>query len=397
MNELNIFKQDKIQYESKMQNETDEQIKKKLTKEFQEKAKRFLGTSLGIINNSFDIQYSMNIAKEGLTSSFKKINSIARKSDEEVLNDMANLENQISNLEISDEKKETLALAINVVKIYCTNEAPTNIKQKIEVESIKQEEFSGLSKEEKTKKDEEKKLQKELKKDQPYIAFKLFFGIFIIPIICIISVSVFLFLINAFEKAGIYKELMENKTIHKIYPNILYGFIIVLALISAGLINAFIKRKTNNKIVFTLLPFSIFLLIIAFFENILNFINDHFVLDSIPTFLKEFNHSYAILFMYCVLLFFYFFGVFQRHTKTKIIDGINIAIIVYVGILPAINFILELFNISKVGNITKIIYGYKHYFIVSTCLIIFCLVTSMISPYIKISKKTKKETIEEIN
>lgn len=396
MNELNIFKQDKIQYESKMQNETDEQIKKKLTKEFQEKAKRFLGTSLGIINNSFDIQYSMNIAKEGLTSSFKKINSIARKSDEEVLNDMANLENQISNLEISDEKKETLALAINVVKIYCTNEAP-HTKQKIEVEPIKQEEFSGLSKEEKIKKDEEKKMQKELKKDQPYIAFKLFFGIFIIPIICIISVSVFLFLINAFEKAGIYKELMENKTINKIYPNILYGVLIVLALISAGLINAFIKRKTNNKIVFTLLPFSIFLLIIAFFENILNFINDHFVLDSIPTFLKEFNHSYAILFMYCVLLFFYFFGVFQRHTKTKIIDGINIAIIVYVGILPAINFILELFNISKVGNITKIIYGYKHYFIVSICLIIFCLVTSMISPYIKISKKTKKETIEEIN
>ena len=76
MNELYVFKQEKTKYEEKIQVEQNEYAKNKLTKEFQDKTKRYLGTAINIINTNFNINYSMNKEALGLTSSFQKINSI---------------------------------------------------------------------------------------------------------------------------------------------------------------------------------------------------------------------------------------------------------------------------------------------------------------------------------
>lgn len=55
MNDLYIFKQEKTKYEEQIKIEQNEFAKDKLTKDFQDKTKRYLGTAINIINTNFNI------------------------------------------------------------------------------------------------------------------------------------------------------------------------------------------------------------------------------------------------------------------------------------------------------------------------------------------------------
>lgn len=411
MNELYIFKQEKIKYEELIQAEQNEFSKQKLTKDFKDKTKRYLGTAINIINTNFNINYSMNKEAVGLTSSFKKINSFVRKSDEEILTEMQQLDERKGTLNIDDATKETIGLAIEIVRIYCTagtqNPAsiPTgdiNVFENNKISETKDEDLditnSDKSNDEEHN-DSNVSLDKEetQKKDSPFIPYKIALGLIIIPLTCYLILGVFLFAANAFTHTAMYGDIIRNETYSKLYPTVFCGIIILLSAISASFISSLVKGRTNNKIVFTVIPFALLLLLIAVSENIMELVKTVIQLDTLPMVIKLFEYSYILMTIYGFMLFFYLFAIFQKHTRVNIIEIIDVLIIVYVGLLPGLDYILNIFDFYKFGKLIAPIYDYSHAQLINIGLLIMCIVSNLIYNVIKnkISIKKEKSNTEE--
>lgn len=406
MNELYVFKQEKIKYEEQIQVEQNEFAKNKLTKEFQDKTKRYLGTAINIINTNFNINYSMNKEALGLTSSFKKINSIVRKTDEEILTEMQQLDEAEDTLNIDAATKETIGLAIDIVRIYCTAgaqsqvETPNENTNVFEDNKIKEDQMVNSDttaseeniNEEKDSTDEignhDESLKKQ-KKDSPFIIYKVVLGLIIIPLACMLMLGVFLFAVNTFSHTAAYADLMGNEKYSKLYPTVFYGIIVLLSGLSAGFISSVIKGRTNNKIVFTVLPFALLLLLMTFSENIIDFVLNNIPLDGLPAFIKTFDISYAFTTIYGFMLFLYLFSIFQKHTKTNIIEILDVLIIIYIGILPGLGYILNIFDIDRFQKLVDPIYSYPDVELVSRLLLVLCILSNIIYTIIKDKKDTK--------
>ena len=412
MNELYIFKQEKIKYEEQIKIEQNEFVKNKLTKDFQDKTKRYLGTAINIINKNFNINYSMNKEAVGLTATFKKIDSIVRKSDDEILTEMQQLDERKTTLNIDDNSKETIGLAIDIVRIYCTsgsqNQTETSNKninvfednkvidnQTADLDAIASEEnISG----DKDSTNDNKNNDDVLKKDSPFIAYKVALGLIMIPLACIIILGVFLLAANTFAHTAAFEKLMNNETYSKLYPTVFYGIIVLLSGLSASFISSVIKGRTNNKIVFTIIPFALILLLISFSDSIINIIElgkNIISLDNLQAFIKTFDYSYILTTMYGFMIFLYLFSIFQKHTKTSIIEALNVLIIIYIGILPGLGYILNMFGIDRFENLISPIYDYPNAELISRLLLILCIVSNLI--YIIIKSKLDAKKSEKLN
>jgi len=411
MNELYIFKQEKMKYEEQIQIEQNEFARHKLTKDFQDKTKRYLGTAINIINTNFNISYSMNKEAVGLTSSFKKINSFVRKSDEEILTEMQQLDDGKTTLNIDDATKETVGLAIEIVRIYCTAgaqnpvEAPNEKINVFEDNKIIDKQITNSdtvasdenNNEKKDSLDNNKNNDKVLKKDSPFIVYKVALGLIIIPLVCILMLGVFLFAANTFSHTAAYENLMSNEKYNELYPIVFYGIIVLLSGLSAGFVSSVIKGRTNNKIVFTVIPFALILLLMTFLDNIIGIGKNIIPLDDLPAFIKTFDYSYALTTIYGFMLFLYLFSIFQKHTKTSIIEVIDVLIIIYIGILPGLGYILNIFGIDHFQNLINPIYNYSNIELVTRLLLVLCILSNLIYIIIKSKKDAKnkaKSTIE---
>lgn len=411
MNELYIFKQEKIKYEQQIQVEQDEFAKHKLTKDFQDKTKRYLGTAINIINVNFNINYSMNKEAVGLTSSFKKINSIVRKTDDEILTEMEQLDERKDTLNIDAATKETIGLAVDIVRIYCTIKVQNSVEnpttainvfednkkaenQIVDSDAITSDE--NIS-EQKANMDDTKSHDDILKKDSPFIAYKVALGLIIIPLVCIIMLGVFLFAATTFSHTAAYANLMSNENYSKLYPTVFYGIIVLLSGLSASFISSVIKGRTNNKIAFTIIPFALILLIITFSDSItsiLKIVKNIIPLDTLPAFVKTFDYSYALTTIYGFMLFLYIFSIFQKHIKTSIIEVLDILIIIYIGLLPGLGYILNIFGIDRFQYIVSPIYDYPKRTMVFMIFLIICIISNLIYTFIKYKKNanTKEKT-----
>jgi|GEM_PF-2952990 len=396
MNDLYIFKQEKIKYEEQIKIEQNEFSKDKLTKDFQDKTKRYLGTAINIINTNFNINYSMNKEAVGLTSSFKKINSFARKSDEEILTEMQQLDERKVTLNIDDATKETIGLAIDIVRIYCTSGTQNssdissndiNVFEDNKINGDQAENIQTTTTDESTLENEEPKnnddIAKKLKKDSPFVIYKIVLGLIIIPLTCMLMLGVFLFAANTFSRTAAFVDLMSNENYSKLYPTVFYGIIVLLSGLSASFISSIIKGRTNNKIVFTILPFALILLLMTFSDNIISVGKNIIPLDTLPTFIKTFDYSYALTTIYGFMLFLYLFSIFQKHTKTSIIEILDILIIIYVGLLPGLGYILSIFEIDRFQKLINPIYSYSNIDLVSRLLLILCILSNLIYIIIK--------------
>lgn len=406
MNDLYIFKQEKTKYEEQMKIEQNEFSKDKLTKDFQDKTKRYLGTAISIINTNFNINYSMNKEAVGLTSSFKKINSFARKSDEEILTEMQQLDERKVTLNIDDATKETIGLAIDIVRIYCTSGAKNssdisnndiNVFEDNKIKSEQTESMPTSAADKSVLGNEEAKnnddIAKKLKKDSPFVIYKIVLGLIIIPLTCMLILGVFLFAANAFSRTAAFADLMSNENYSKLYPAVFYGIIVLLSGLSAGFIASIIKGRTNNKIVFTILPFALILLLMTFSDSIISLGKNIIPLDTLPTFIKTFDYSYALTTIYGFMLFLYLFSIFQKHTKTSIIEILDILIIIYVGLLPGLGYILNIFEIDRFQKLINSIYNYSNFDLISRLLLVLCILSNLIYIIIKnkIASKNKQK------
>ncbi len=396
MNDLYIFKQEKTKYEEQIKIEQNEFAKDKLTKDFQDKTKRYLGTAINIINTNFNINYSMNKEAVGLTSSFKKINSFARKSDEEILTEMQQLDERKITLNIDDATKETIGLAIDIVRIYCTSGTQNssdisnndiNVFEDNKIESSQTENIQTTTADESAIENDEVKnnddIAKKIKKDSPFVIYKIVLGLIIIPLTCMLMLGVFLFAANTFSRTAAFADMMSNENYSKLYPTVFYGIIVLLSGLSASFIASIIKGRTNNKIVFTILPFSLILLLMTFSDNIISVGKNIIPLDSLPTFIKTFDYSYALTTIYGFMLFLYLFSIFQKHTKTSIIEILDILIIIYVGLLPGLGYILNIFEIDRFQKLINPIYNYSNIDLVSRLLLVLCILSNLIYIIIK--------------
>lgn len=409
MNDLYIFKQEKTKYEEQIKIEQNEFAKDKLTKDFQDKTKRYLGTAINIINTNFNINYSMNKKAVGLTSSFKKINSFARKSDEEILTEMQQLDERKITLNIDDTTKETIGLAIDIVRIYCTSGTQNssdisnndiNVFEDNKIESSQIENIQTTTTDESAIENDEVKnnddIAKKIKKDSPFVIYKIVLGLIIIPLTCMLMLGVFLFAANTFSRTAAFADMMSNENYSKLYPTVFYGIIVLLSGLSASFISSIIKGRTNNKIVFTILPFSLILLLMTFSDNIISVGKNIIPLDSLPTFIKTFDYSYALTTIYGFMLFLYLFSIFQKHTKTSIIEILDILIIIYVGLLPGLGYILNIFEIDRFQKLINPIYNYSNIDLVSRLLLVLCILSNLIYIIIKnkiVSKSKQKMDI----
>lgn len=405
MNELYIFKQEKTKYEEQIKIEQNEFARHKLSKDFQDKTKRYLGTAINIINTNFNINYSMNKEAVGLTASFKKIDSFVRKSDDEILIEMHQLDERKDTLNIDEATKETIGLAIEIVRIYCTIE--TNKPMEVSTESINVFEDNKVidnqivdletvtsdenSKEKTDVKDEV------LKKDSPFIAYKIALALIIIPLTCTIMLGVFLFAAYAFSRTAAYVDLMGNEKYSELYTVVFYGIIVLLSGLSAGFISSILKGRTNNKIVFTILPFALILLLMTFSDIIISLSKNIIPLDTLPTFIKTFDYSYGLTTIYGFMLFLYLFSIFQKHIKTGIVEVLDILIIIYVGLLPGLGYILNIFEIDQFQKLINPIYNYPNVELVNRLLLTLCIISNLIYIIIKdriASKNKEKSNVE---
>jgi len=401
MNELYIFKQEKMKYEELIQVEQNEFAKHKLTKDFQDKTKRYLGTAINIINTNFNINYSMNKEAVGLTSSFKKINSFVRKSDQEILTEMQQLDERKVTLDINDATKETIGLAIEIVRIYCTAGSQSQVETSnentnvFEDNKIKDDQIVDLSATASEEKDSMDKVNnndeslKKQKKDSSFIIYKVVLGLIIIPLTCMLMLGVFLFAVNTFSHTAAYADLMGNEKYSKLYPTVFYGIIVLLSGLSAGFISSVIKGRTNNKIVFTVLPFALILLLMTFSDNIISISKNIIPLDTLPAFIKTFDYSYALTTIYGFMLFLYLFSIFQKHIKTSIVEILDVLIIIYIGLLPGLGYILNIFDIDRFQKLIEPIYSYPHVELFSRLILVLCILSNIIYMIIKDKKDTK--------
>ena len=143
----------------------------------------------------------MNKEALGLTSSFQKINSIVRKSDEEILTEMEQLDEKIDALNIDESAKETIGLAVDIVRIYCTSnvqnltETPSATINVFEDNKIVESQIvdsDSITSDENNPDDNADKIKKETK-DSPFISYKIALGLIIIPFVCTLMLGVFLF------------------------------------------------------------------------------------------------------------------------------------------------------------------------------------------------------------
>lgn len=120
-NSLTIFKKNKEEYQRMYESETNIQNKIKLGLDFQNKSKRFLSLSIEIINKAYNTSFSLNKKGEGMSSSFKKIDSIVRRENKEIINDLRKFKVGLNNLNLSLDEKKELEIAIDVVLVYITD------------------------------------------------------------------------------------------------------------------------------------------------------------------------------------------------------------------------------------------------------------------------------------
>ena len=120
-NSLTIFKKNKDEYQRMYESETNIQNKIKLGLDFQNKSKRFLSLSIEIINKAYNTSFSLNKKGEGMSSSFKKIDSIVRRENKEIINDLRKFKVGLNNLNLSLDEKKELEIAIDVVLVYITD------------------------------------------------------------------------------------------------------------------------------------------------------------------------------------------------------------------------------------------------------------------------------------
>ncbi len=405
MNELYIFKQEKIKYEEQIKIEENEFAKQKLTKEFQDKTKRYLGTAIGIINSNFNINYSMNKEAIGLTASFQKINSIVRKTDEEIFSEMKQLDEAKDALDIDPGTKETIGLAIDIVRIYCANTLQNTVNNSLNEVNVFENNKIDETRKEDSEIDDSDKINGEenndsskeidekekIQKDSPFIPYKIALGLIIIPLTCYLILGVFLFAANAFSHTAMYGDIMSNEVYSKLYPKVYCGIIILLSAISASFISSLVKGRTNNKISFTVIPFALLLLLIAFSENIIELVKSFIQLENLPMFIKLFEYSYILITIYGFMLFFYLFAIFQKHIKINIIEIIDVLIIIYVGLLPGLDYILNIFDFYRFGKLISPLYDYPHTKVISIGLLIICIVSNLIYIVIKNKIIIKKE------
>lgn len=364
-NAMYVFKQEKEKYDALVANETDNFALLKLGNEYKEKAKRYLGNALAIINTGFDINYSLNKEGVGMTSSFKKINSLVRKSDDEVKSEMLQLKDMLPTLELSETQKEDILYAIEVIMVYCTDfgnpnaqidQATSNVDVDVMKNNPKREvkiEEKVISETKKEKKYDE--VVKGHKKDEPYIIYKLLVGIFVIPAITILAVVGYMFV----SKYLTYELVTEYLEIGKgVYGVIMKVISILFAIAATSLISGFTSGHTNKELSFMTIPFvyAVFInmLISNYYLDIVSIIKADGIKDLITEGCQVFSYIMII-----IPSFYYFFGIFKKHLKVSILDFLNILLFIYIVAFPGVVAIFESFNSSVLKSINETLYGFN--------------------------------------
>ncbi len=407
MGELYAFKQDKNKYESQIGIEENVFNKQKLMKEYQDKTKRYLGTAISIINKNFNINYSMNKEAVGMTATFQKINTIVRKTDQEISIEMEQLSNQIPNLAVSDDIKETIELAIEIVTIYCTNGvensavASTADINVFEDNKVINETRLNQNSESVTEKQDSNIVQEinekvpPLKKDSPFISYKVKLGLLIIPVVSLFMTFVLFIILKVLSKLPFFSNIIGSGTSSMLYVIFFYGLLFLFSWLVTSFISSFISGRTNNKISFMILPFSLLILLIIVSKIVIDYVTVKQLLDVVSLLYINVYYACAIIILYTFMPLFYILSVFQKHTKTSIVEFIDISIIIYVGILPGIKHILEVLKIDQFKGVFNALYNYPKQKIVFIILIIICILSNIIYSFIKYKKGSKSsENIE---
>ncbi len=406
MNELNFYKQEKIKYDQLISTTTDEFLKSKIKKEFKDKTKRFLKPAIDKINESFNTNYSVNKESKCLTSTFEKIQSIKIKTKEEINADMDNFNNLKDTLGLEPSKLESIEIAILVIRDYFDEEENiddnendllqdstsienntviekpilTNNIQNVIEENIKQNTSDNQIKKEKIVK----------RKDSPNIIFKLILGFIMIPVICFVLLGSLYFASNAFSNTGAYEYIITSEKLSTHYATIFNILVLLLSGISAGFITAIITGRTNNKMVYTVIPFSIIILFINYIDKFYEILKNTISLDTLPLFLKEISSKEILITFYGFMLFSYLYYIFSKHLKLHITEILNVLVIIYLGIIPGIMYILNAFNINNLNKLKDIMYNYNQYEIVLIILISLTIISNIIFNTIKNIKSLKE-------
>lgn len=366
-NSMYVFKQEKEKYDAAIINETNDFSKSKLGNEYKEKAKRYLGTALAIINTGFDINYSLNKEGVGMTSSFKKINSVVRKTDDEIKTEMLQLRAMLPNLEIDEVKKEELNYAIEIIMVYCTDfgnpnaeiaRAETNVKVDVLKNNPKQEvkiEEKVIAENKESKEYDE--AVKGHKKDEPYIVYKLLVGLFVIPAITILAVIGYMFVTKYLTYDYMYQYIEIGRGAYKVAMTIIA---ILFSIMATSLISGFTSGHTNKELAFMTVPFV--------YSIILNILISNYYLD-IVTIIKAEDVKNLITEgceVFCFMMtiipsFYYFFGIFKKHLKVTILEFLNVILFIYTIVVPGVIVLFERFNLKWLNSIKENLYGFSGY------------------------------------
>lgn len=366
-NSMYVFKQEKEKYDAAIINETNDFSKSKLGNEYKEKAKRYLGTALAIINTGFDINYSLNKEGVGMTSSFKKINSVVRKTDDEIKTEMLQLRAMLPNLEMDEVKKEELNYAIEIIMVYCTDfgnpnaeiaRAETNVKVDVLKNNPKQEvkiEEKVIAENKESK--EYNEVVKGHKKDEPYIVYKLLVGLFVIPAITILAVIGYMFVTKYLTYDYMYQYIEIGRGAYKVAMTIIA---ILFSIMATSLISGFTSGHTNKELAFMTIPFV--------YSIILNILISNYYLDivtiikaeDVKNLIREGCEVFCFM-MTIIPSFYYFFGIFKKHLKVTILEFLNVILFIYTIVVPGVIVLFESFNLKWLNSIKENLYGFSGY------------------------------------
>lgn len=366
-NSMYVFKQEKEKYDAAIINETNDFSKSKLGNEYKEKAKRYLGTALAIINTGFDINYSLNKEGVGMTSSFKKINSVVRKTDDEIKTEMLQLRAMLPNLEMDEVKKEELNYAIEIIMVYCTDfgnpnaeiaRAETNVKVDVLKNNPKQEvkiEEKVIAENKESKEYDE--VVKGHKKDESYIVYKLLVGLFVIPAITILAVIGYMFVTKYLTYDYMYQYIEIGRGAYKVAMTIIA---ILFSIMATSLISGFTSGHTNKELAFMTVPFV--------YSIILNILISNYYLDivtiikaeDVKNLIREGCEVFCFM-MTIIPSFYYFFGIFKKHLKVTILEFLNVILFIYTIVVPGVIVLFESFNLKWLNSIKENLYGFSGY------------------------------------
>ena len=109
--------------------EVNDKKRKDLDSKFKDKIRKYLPSSLNIINSNFNCKFSLYKEGQDFDASFKMIETKVRKTKEEVSLELMNLRNSVDINSLSDKDKRQVELATEILTVYSDDDFMVNIGQ----------------------------------------------------------------------------------------------------------------------------------------------------------------------------------------------------------------------------------------------------------------------------